>query len=64
MIQQRAKEKYHSGLLWSNTCCTNCYEGETALESAHRSLKNEMGFDCNLMKYSARYTKQMWEMVA
>lgn len=48
MIQQRAKEKYHSGLLWSNTCCTNCYEGESAVESAHRSLKNEMGFDCNL----------------
>jgi len=48
MIQQRAKAKYHSGLLWTNTCWTNCYEGESADYSAHRSLKNEMGFDCKL----------------
>ncbi len=50
MIQQRAKDVYHSGLLWSNTCCSNCYEGETAAVSAHRSLKGEMGFDCELKK--------------
>jgi isopentenyl-diphosphate delta-isomerase len=48
MVQRRAKDVYHSGSLWSNTCCTNCYEGESADFSAHRSLKNEMGFDCNL----------------
>jgi isopentenyl-diphosphate Delta-isomerase len=48
MIQQRAKGVYHSELLWSNTCCSNCYEGETTSDSAHRSLKSEMGFDCNL----------------
>jgi isopentenyl-diphosphate delta-isomerase len=48
MMQQRAKGKYHSGLLWSNTCCTNCYKGETASGSAHRALKDEMGFDCKL----------------
>ncbi len=48
MMQQRAAGVYHSGLLWSNTCCSNCYEGETASDSAHRSLKNEMGFDCKL----------------
>jgi len=48
MMQRRAKDKYHSGGLWSNTCCTNCYEGESAPQSAHRSLKTEMGFDCNI----------------
>ncbi len=48
MLQQRAKGVYHSGLRWSNTCCTNCYEGETAAKAAHRSLKGEMGFDCKL----------------
>lgn len=48
MVQRRAKGVYHSGLLWSNTCCTNCYEGESAAFSAHRSLRNEMGFDCRL----------------
>jgi isopentenyl-diphosphate delta-isomerase len=50
MMQQRAKGKYHSGLLWSNTCCTNCYKGETAVGSAHRALRNEMGFDCKLQE--------------
>lgn len=50
MLQKRAAGVYHSGLLWSNTCCTNCYEGETAPESAHRSLKSEMGFDCELQE--------------
>src|SRR5271169_6735621 len=48
MMQRRAVGKYHSGSLWSNTCCTNCYEGETAIFSAHRSLKVEMGFDCDI----------------
>lgn len=57
MIQQRAKAKYHAGLLWSNTCCTNCYEGESVLESAHRSLKNEMGFDCDLAEAFATIYK-------
>ena len=48
MMQQRAAGVYHSPFVWSNTCCSNCYEGESAAESAHRSLKNEMGFDCKL----------------
>jgi isopentenyl-diphosphate Delta-isomerase len=48
MMQRRADGVYHSGSLWSNTCCSNCYEGENAKESAHRSLNSEMGFDCDL----------------
>jgi isopentenyl-diphosphate Delta-isomerase len=48
MLQKRAKGVYHSELLWSNTCCSNCYEGESAEQSAHRSLRSEMGFDCEL----------------
>lgn len=48
MMQRRSQGVYHSGLLWSNTCCSNCYEGESAIGSAHRSLKGEMGFDCDI----------------
>jgi isopentenyl-diphosphate Delta-isomerase len=48
LMQQRAKGVYHSEMLWSNTCCTNCYEGESASYSASRSLKNEMRMQCNL----------------
>jgi isopentenyl-diphosphate Delta-isomerase len=56
MIQRRAKGVYHSGNLWSNTCCTNCYEGEIPSYSAHRSLQGEMGFDCALKeKFSLIY---------
>jgi isopentenyl-diphosphate Delta-isomerase len=57
MLQRRAEGKYHSGFLWSNACCTNCYEGETVTESAHRSLKNEMGFDCDIEEVFATIYK-------
>ena len=48
LLQKRAKSKYHSGGLWSNTCCSHPRVGETVLEAAHRRLKEEMGFDCPL----------------
>jgi len=48
LIQQRAKLKYHSGGLWSNTCCSHHRFGETLDEAIHRRLKEEMGFDCEL----------------
>ncbi len=50
LIQQRAKTKYHSGGLWSNTVCSHPKPDETYLQAAHRRLKEEMGFDCNLKK--------------
>lgn len=28
LLQQRAKDKYHSNSLWTNTCCTHPYPGE------------------------------------
>jgi isopentenyl-diphosphate delta-isomerase len=28
MLQQRAHQKYHSPLLWTNTCCSHQREGE------------------------------------
>ncbi len=56
MMQRRAMGVYHSEGLWSNTCCTNCYEGEGTEWAAHRSLRNEMGFDCELAEtFSTRY---------
>jgi len=46
LIQKRAKEKYHSGGLWTNTCCSHPSPGEETLAGAHRRLQEEMGFDC------------------
>jgi isopentenyl-diphosphate delta-isomerase len=48
LIQQRLKNKYHSGGLWTNTCCSHQRLGETLEESTHRRLIEEMGFDCEL----------------
>ncbi|CAM1356975.1 MULTISPECIES: isopentenyl-diphosphate Delta-isomerase [Tenacibaculum] len=48
MLQQRAKEKYHSPLLWTNTCCSHQRDGETNIEAGKRRLQEEMGFVCDL----------------
>ncbi|WP_299162123.1 isopentenyl-diphosphate Delta-isomerase [uncultured Tenacibaculum sp.] len=48
MLQQRAAEKYHSPLLWTNTCCSHQRDGETSLEAGKRRLQEEMGFVCEL----------------
>lgn len=50
MIQKRSFNKYHSAMLWSNTCCGHPIYGETNLNAAHRRLNYEMGFDCKLKK--------------
>jgi isopentenyl-diphosphate delta-isomerase len=48
LVQQRAFDKYHSGGLWSNTCCSHPRPGEATEVAAHRRLQEEMGFDCPL----------------
>jgi isopentenyl-diphosphate delta-isomerase len=50
LLQQRTKTKYHSGELWSNTCCSHPKPNETYLQATHRRLNQEMGFDCKLKK--------------
>ena len=44
MLQQRAQHKYHSPLLWTNTCCSHQREGETNIQAGNRRLFEEMGF--------------------
>ena len=48
LLQRRARGKYHSGGLWSNTCCSHPRAGQPLLDAAHRRLQEEMGFDCPL----------------
>lgn len=48
MLQQRAAEKYHSPLLWTNTCCSHQRDGESNIEAGKRRLQEEMGFSCEL----------------
>lgn len=48
MLQQRAASKYHSPLLWTNTCCSHQRVGETNIEAGKRRLQEEMGFVAEL----------------
>nr|WP_298005232.1 isopentenyl-diphosphate Delta-isomerase [uncultured Flavobacterium sp.] len=48
MLQQRAASKYHSPLLWTNTCCSHQRAGETNIDAGKRRLQEEMGFQVDL----------------
>lgn len=50
LLQQRAKEKYHSAGLWTNACCSHPRPGEDTAAAADRRLKEEMGFTAPLKK--------------
>ncbi|RBQ03298.1 isopentenyl-diphosphate Delta-isomerase [Pedobacter miscanthi] len=55
LLQQRALSKYHSGGLWTNTCCSHPRLGETNIAAAKRRLNEEMGMDCEL-NYLFKFT--------
>jgi isopentenyl-diphosphate Delta-isomerase len=48
LLQRRSPEKYHSGLLWANACCSHPLPGESTADAARRRLQEEMGFGCAL----------------
>ena len=48
LLQQRARAKYHSPGLWSNTCCGHPRPGEVTVAAAARRLHEEMGLTCVL----------------
>ena len=66
LLQQRTIRKYHSGGLWTNTCCSHPRPGEGAAEAAARRLVEEMGFACSLtflfpMQYFAQVSNGLIE---
>lgn len=50
LLQKRALSKYHSGGLWSNTCCSHPRPVEETLAAAERRLREEMGIVAPLCK--------------
>ena len=48
LLHRRAMDKYHSGGLWTNTCCSHPRPGESVVEAAQRRLVEEMGMRCQL----------------
>jgi isopentenyl-diphosphate delta-isomerase len=45
LLQKRAAQKYHSGGLWTNACCSHPLMGEKMEDAARRRLQEEMGID-------------------
>eukprot|EP01136_Pigoraptor_vietnamica_P040975 Opistho-1_new@13409 len=45
LLQKRAISKYHSGGLWTNTCCSHPLPGESMEEATRRKLLQEMGIE-------------------
>lgn len=69
LLQRRALHKYHSGGLWTNTCCSHPRPGETVREAGHRRLVEEMGMQCKLVElFSFEYKAELdggmteWEL--
>lgn len=50
LLQQRAATKYHSPMLWTNTCCSHPAPGQDITYAAAKRLKEEMGFTTQLEK--------------
>lgn len=48
LLQQRQHNKYHSGGLWTNTCCSHPRPGEATRAGAERRLEEEMGIRATL----------------
>jgi isopentenyl-diphosphate delta-isomerase len=60
LLQQRATGKYHSGGLWTNTCCSHPRPGEDTADAATRRLEEEMGFVCPLtLLFSTHYRAEV-----
>ena len=66
LIQQRAFDKYHSGGLWANTCCSHPRDEDIVAEAKER-LVEEVGIRCNDLKelfvfnYFSKYKDDLFE---
>jgi isopentenyl-diphosphate delta-isomerase len=66
LIHQRVFNKYHSGGLWTNTCCGHPNVNEEIRAAAERRLGEEMGFSCKLdflykFHYKTTFENQLTE---
>jgi isopentenyl-diphosphate delta-isomerase len=61
MLQQRAAQKYHSPLLWTNTTCSHQRAGESNIDAGSRRLMEEMGFTTPLKELFSFIDKAPFE---
>lgn len=50
LLQQRAATKYHSPMLWTNSCCSHPQVSEDLISAAQTRLDMELGFVTPLKK--------------
>jgi len=50
LLQKRAKGKYHSAGLWSNSCCSHPKPNENITDASIRRLKEELGISVSSVK--------------
>lgn len=66
LIQQRARDKYHSAGLWANACCSHPRKGETLEAAVSRRLMEEAGIKCAVEEvfsfvYKHQFSGQLYE---
>lgn len=66
LLQRRSTSKYHSGGLWSNSCCSHPRKNETIIEAGKRRLVEELGFTVDLSHsfsfiYKAKLDHSLYE---
>lgn len=57
LLQQRNPSKYHSGGLWTNTCCSHPLPDENIKDAAIRRLQEEMGITADLREMGVFHYK-------
>jgi isopentenyl-diphosphate delta-isomerase len=45
LLQKRSRNKYHSGGLWTNACCSHPLPDESTQDASRRRLLHEMGIN-------------------
>ena len=53
-MQKRHPDKYHSGGLWTNSCCSHPHHLEHILTAAYRRLEQELGITDSKLNHIGR----------
>lgn len=66
LLQRRAKNKYHSGGKWANSCCSHPRDGESLEQAVERRLTEELGVRCPYKEigsfvYRHEFCKDLYE---
>lgn len=66
LLHKRAENKYHSGGLWTNSCCSHPRNGEKIAEAVSRRLAEELGVRCQCVEvgeflYRHKFSEDLFE---